>query len=132
MIRQRVRIRFHKHSDLRLIGHRDLVRTFERLFRRAGLSLSMTEGYHPRAKMNFPSALPMGIEGSDEVMELELTHRATSSLSELLNRHAPPGLTILHAEPREPSAPKAQPSRFEYELDIPDERQSLVDTALCA
>ena len=36
MVRQRVRIRFAKQGDLRLIGHRDLMRTWERLFRRAG------------------------------------------------------------------------------------------------
>ena len=37
MIRQRVRIRFRKEEDLRWISHRDLIRVFERLFRRADL-----------------------------------------------------------------------------------------------
>ena len=35
-VRQRVRIRFCKQGDLRLMGHRDLARLLERLFRRAG------------------------------------------------------------------------------------------------
>ena len=34
---QRVRIRFRKEGDLRLISHRDLLRLFERLFRRGKL-----------------------------------------------------------------------------------------------
>ena len=46
MSRQRVQIRFRKHDDLRFIGHRDLLRTLERLFRRAGLKLRMSEGFH--------------------------------------------------------------------------------------
>ena len=40
MARHRVRIRFRKQDDLRLISHRDLVRTWERLFRRAELPLA--------------------------------------------------------------------------------------------
>ena len=72
MVRLRVRIRFSKQGDLRLIGHRDLMRCLERLFRRAGLALSFSEGFHPKPRMTFPLALAVGIEGLDEVMELEL------------------------------------------------------------
>ena len=60
MIRQRVRIRFPKQDDLRLISHRDLMRAWERLFRRAGVALSMSEGFHPKPRMSFPSALAVG------------------------------------------------------------------------
>ena len=69
---QRLRIRFRKEGDLRWISHRDLVRTVERLCRRAELALRMSEGFHPKPKMSFPSALALGIEGRGEVMELEL------------------------------------------------------------
>ena len=30
---------------------------------------SMSEGFHPKARMSFPSALALGIQGADEVME---------------------------------------------------------------
>ena len=62
-IRQRVRIRFRKSGDLRLIGHRDLVRAWERAFRRAALPLGMSEGFHPKPRMSIPAALGLGIEG---------------------------------------------------------------------
>ena len=75
MVRLRVRIRFSKQGDLRLIGHRDLMRCLERLFRRAGLALSFSEGFHPKPRMTFPLALAVGIEGVDEVMEVELAER---------------------------------------------------------
>ena len=84
MVRPRVRIRFSKQSALRLIGHRDLMRSLERLFRRAGLSLGMSEGYRPKPRMNFPLALAVGMEGRREVMELEL--HETPSADELLAR----------------------------------------------
>jgi radical SAM-linked protein len=67
-LRLRVRIRFTKQDDLRWIGHRDLMRVWERLFRRAGVALSMTEGFHPKPRINFPSALAVGIAGMDELL----------------------------------------------------------------
>ncbi len=72
MVRRRVRIRFSKSGMLRYLGHRDFVRAIERLLRRAGVVPAMTEGFHPKPKMSFPLALAVGIEGWDEILELEL------------------------------------------------------------
>ena len=60
MLRRRIRIRFRKIDDVRQISHLDLIRTMERLFRRAGLQLGMSEGFHPKPRMSFPSALNVG------------------------------------------------------------------------
>ena len=60
----RIRIRFTKKGDLRLLSHRDLVRAFERLFRRVGVELAMSQGFHPRPLMTFPDALALGIAGT--------------------------------------------------------------------
>ena len=38
----------------------------------AALKLSMTEGFHPKPRIGFPSALALGVEGLDEVVEIEL------------------------------------------------------------
>jgi hypothetical protein len=71
-VRLRVRIRFTKQGDLRLIGHLDLLRCLERVFRRAGVALGFSRGFHPKPRMSFPSALAVGIAGLDEIVELEL------------------------------------------------------------
>ena len=63
MERQRVRMRFRKEGDLRLISHRDLLTAIERLFRRIGLKLSMSGGFHPRPRISFPLSLALGIRG---------------------------------------------------------------------
>jgi len=49
------RIRFRKVGDLRLLSHHDLMRTFERMLRRAGLPFRSTEGFHPKPRMVFAS-----------------------------------------------------------------------------
>jgi radical SAM-linked protein len=120
MVRHRVRIRFSKQGDLRLIGHRDLMRCLERLFRRAGLPLGMSEGFHPKPRMTFPLALAVGIEATDEVMELELTEPLEAD--EVLRRvapHAPPGLTLGAVEVLPPGSRKAQVRSVVYQVPIP-------------
>ncbi len=95
VIRQRVRIRFTKQDDLRWISHRDLIRVWERLFRRAGVALSMTEGFHPKPRMNFPSALAVGIAGLDELLEVDFAEEYTAdSLRAIIAGQLPPGMTL--------------------------------------
>jgi radical SAM-linked protein len=125
MVRQRARIRFRKQGDLRLIGHRDLVRLLERLFRRCGLRLAMSEGFHPKPRMSFPSALALGIEGLDEVMELELAEPAAAEpLHAQLTQHAIPGLSFAAVEILPPDAKKAQLQSTTYQLPVPDDRRA--------
>jgi len=120
MVRLRVRIRFCKQDNLRLIGHRDLMRCFERLFRRASVPLGMSQGFHPKPRMTFPLPLAVGIEGADEVMELELAEsmRAEDLLARLKSQ-APRGLLPLSAEILVPGAKKARACSASYEAPIP-------------
>jgi radical SAM-linked protein len=125
MVRLRVRIRFSKQGDLRLIGHRDLMRCFERLFRRANLALSFSQGFHPKPRVTFPLALAVGIEGVDEVMEAELAEPATAE--ELLGRltpQAPPGLSFRAVEVLPDGAPKARVVSASYDIPIPPHRRA--------
>lgn len=128
---QRLRIRFRKEGDLRWISHRDLVRAVERLCRRAGLELRMSEGFHPKPKMSFPSALGLGIEGRGELMELELiTPVEPQHLLQQLNGLAPEGLVITAVETREPGQPKARINALHYQFPVPGERREQVQTAI--
>jgi radical SAM-linked protein len=123
MVRQRVRIRFRKQGDLRFVGHRDLVRSLERLFRRAGLALGMSQGFHPKPRMSFPSALAVGIEGLDEVMELELAEpQSAEELLARLSAGAVPGLAFTSAEVLPPGASKARLTGATYRVPVPAAR----------
>ena len=98
MVRHRVQIRFSKSGNLRYIGHRDLLRAMERLLRRAQLPVSMSEGFHPKVRMSFPSALALGVAGEEEVVELDLTEPvATEDVLQKLNGASYTGLAFLSA-----------------------------------
>ena len=119
MVRLRVRIRFCKQDDLRLIGHRDLMRCFERLFRRASVPLGMSQGFHPKPRMTFPLPLAVGIEGADEVMELEMAESLSAEdLLARLKSQAPRGLTPLSVEILAPGAKKARAQSASYQAPI--------------
>lgn len=96
------------------------MRCMQRLFRRAAVPLKMSQGFHPKPRMTFPSALAVGIEGTDEVMELELAEpRTADGLLLRLAEKAPPGLAIKSVEVLPPGAPKARACGASYQVPIP-------------
>src|SRR5260370_14464508 len=97
--RDKVRIRFRKGGDLRLVSHHDLMHCFERMFRRAALPFHATEGFNPKPRMAFALSLALGIVGSEEVLEVELDEPLSpEDVKQRLARQAPPGLTILSVQ----------------------------------
>ena len=120
MVQTRVQIRFSKQGDLRLISHRDLVRTLERLFRRAQIDVRQSEGFHPKPRMNFAAPLALGIAGLDEVLEVDLVQSvASEELLETLNRHSVPGLSF-HAVEVLDHTRKAQAGSLSYAASLAD------------
>jgi radical SAM-linked protein len=131
MTPQRLRIRFRKQDDLRWISHRDLVRAFERLLRRAQLAVRMSEGFHPKPRMSFPSALALGIEGQDEVMELELVDSVPPrEVQRRLAVLAPPGLVVTACQQLPAGTRKARVRRMGYRFPVPVERRADVCEAM--
>jgi radical SAM-linked protein len=75
----RIRVKFVKRGELKYISHLDLLRTMERAVRRSGLPIAYTEGFHPHAKIQFASALPVGVESTGELMDIELKEEFSAS-----------------------------------------------------
>jgi radical SAM-linked protein len=123
-VRLRMLIRFTKRDDLRWLSHRDLMRLWERLFRRASVPLGMTEGFHPKPRMNFPSALAVGIAGDNELLEVELSEAwSAERLSQAIAEQAPPGLQIRRVEVVPEGQKKAQVARVVFAMDVPEARR---------
>jgi len=102
------------------VGHRDLMRCFERLFRRAQMALSLSEGFHPHSRMSFPLALALGVDGQDEVMEIELSDDTIAG-DEIMRRAAPlvpSGLTIRSARLLPEGSKKAKVTSVRYRIPL--------------
>lgn len=110
----RYRIRFSKRGTVRFISHRDLMAVFARAFRRAELPVRMSEGFNPRPRFSLPAPLPLGIEGLDEVLELQLDELlAPDELARRLGLELPDGIEVIRAEQLEPGV-KARVSSVRY------------------
>lgn len=117
--RYKIRLRFRKDGNLRLVSHHDLMHCFERMFRRAGLPVARTKGFHPTPRMVFALSLALGVVGCEEVVELELTeYLPAQEVLERLARHCPPGLQLLRAQPTDPRQ-TARVRRVGYEIVLP-------------
>lgn len=92
----RARITFSKTDALKYIGHLDLQTLWERAARRAGLPLAYSHGFHPQAKINFASALPLGFSSQAEVMDIRLHSDVDlQQLPAQLQQALPAGITVL-------------------------------------
>lgn len=132
MTGDKIRLRFAKAGDLRLLSHLDLLRASERMLRRAELPFKSTQGFHPMARWVFALSLPLGVGGRNEVVELELLEpRDCEIVRETLNRHAPPGL-VFHAAAAVPMKAVAMARRAVYTLALPADRVAAATDAAAA
>ncbi len=93
----------------------------------------MSEGFHPKPRMSFPSALALGVEGRNEVMEIELAEPlAADELQRRLTAEAPAGLSILTVTLVPEGTGKAQARVLCYELPVPAARRAALQESLAA
>jgi radical SAM-linked protein len=95
MKKQRYRIQFSKTDRMRFTGHLDLILTWERSFRRAGLPLAYSQGFSPRPVLNLAAPLPLGYTSTGELGDFWLTEAIPADIfTEKLTRALPPGIEL--------------------------------------
>jgi radical SAM-linked protein len=125
--RYKYRVRFGKSGDLRFVSHHDLMHVCERLFRRADLNLPVTQGFNPRPRMWFASAMALGVAGLNEVLEFELTQPLDAGeIQSRLAGQAPPGLSILSVRAIDVKM-SARVRRALYRLPLSNPNASLLE-----
>lgn len=91
------RLLFAKTGDAVWMSHLDLMRLFQRAFKRAGLPLTHTQGYNPRPSVSIALPLSVGVESICELLDFDLEgepvpgHEITARLNQTLI----PGVQVL-------------------------------------
>lgn len=90
---------FTKLGKAKYLSHLELMRVFRRAFRRIGLPLAFSKGYHPLPKISFYSALPVGMESLCETIVVELMKSVflPGTIGEI-NKQLPMGIRVTHME----------------------------------
>lgn len=66
------RLLFEKTGNAVYISHLDLMRLFQRAFKRAGLPLTHTHGYNPRPSVSIALPMSVGVESQCELLDFDL------------------------------------------------------------
>ena len=83
---------------MRFVGHLDLMRVLERAMRRSKFPVNYSQGFNPRPRMAFASALTLGATSEWELCQLDLDQEwdeeHVRASFDLLRQQLPAGFTI--------------------------------------
>lgn len=106
-----VRFRYEKADYSIYLGHLDVMTQISRAFRRSGIHLKYSEGFHPKPRISFSPALPLGVSSSAEFFDAEILDASpVSSLVDRLNGTLPRGMKILDARKIDKGTPSLNQS----------------------
>ena len=92
----KLRLVFVKEQQASYISHLDVMRTFQRVFPRAGLSIRHSNGFHPHPILSIVLPLPVGQSSECEILDFEsVEESAGKGVAEALNTGMPAGLRVL-------------------------------------
>lgn len=91
------RLLFEKTGNAIWISHLDLMRLFQRSFKRSGLQLTHTQGFNPRPSVSIALPLSVGVESRCELLDFDLDGQAVSheEIKERLNAALVSGVRVL-------------------------------------
>jgi radical SAM family uncharacterized protein/radical SAM-linked protein len=118
---RRYRLFYAKKGRARYLSQIDLLNVVQRVFRRAGLPVAMTEGFHPKMQVSFLPALPLGMAAERDVMEIRSRSRLEPEEAiSALNAVTPEGLAFLEVRAVEDGTPSLSRSvaALVYALDM--------------
>ncbi len=124
------RLLFTKTGDAIWMSHLDLMRLFQRAFKRAGLPLTHTKGFNPRPSVSIALPLSVGVESLCELLDFDLEGEPIPSaeIKDRLNAALVPGVQVLDCyesgrKLKELSYLQCQ-VELEYDKGIPTDAQS--------
>ncbi|MFH1059369.1 MAG: TIGR03960 family B12-binding radical SAM protein [Pseudomonadota bacterium] len=105
----------HKTGPSRFLGHLEMISHLERGFRRAGLALAHSQGFHPHPLLKCDSALPLGVESLAEVLEVVLlAGPGPEEIARRVNSVLPEGLSLHQGRPALPGEGLREPETVTY------------------
>ena len=116
------RARITKDEPLRYISHLDYASLMQRAICRAKLPAAYSEGFNPHMKLNFASALSVGVTSEAEYMELEIVGNISASeIEDRLRGSLPSGVRLLGIQLLDvkPKALMSLTDEAEYEIEVP-------------
>ncbi len=129
----RARIFFEKKLANRYTSILDLQKIWERALRRASLSVEMTKGFNPHAKIQIANPLPVGFIGRNEIVDIFLDNPySVEWIQDQLIDVLPEGIKIkkILLVPDKPKSLSDLYKNSEYLITIRDAHHSLIQNKI--
>ena len=117
----KLRVKFNKKNYLKYLSHLDLMRLFQRSFKRAEIPLEYSKGFNPQPKFSIASALSLGVESEEEYMDIELSEEIGKDyFMDKMNSVLPEDIKVLDCYyPKEKTAIASMIEWGLYSLELP-------------
>jgi radical SAM family uncharacterized protein/radical SAM-linked protein len=117
---KKFRLLITKTGPSRFLGHLEWKEALIRAFRRAGLPMAFSQGFHPMPRFSFGQALPVGLSSQGEFVDIYLLDwLQAETIKNRLPEELFPGTRVLRISevPLNSHLPQGQTYRYEVELD---------------
>lgn len=129
----KVRIKFSKTGVIKYIGHLDLMRYFQKAFRRTDYKVKYSGGFSPHMIMSFAQALGVGVESHGEYFDVELEDgQDLTDLVKDLNVQMVDGIRVLGAKVLPETAGNAMASVAASDYNIIFDRENPITDEIIA
>ncbi|PJI07122.1 MULTISPECIES: TIGR03936 family radical SAM-associated protein [Clostridium] len=89
-------IKYSKGSDIKFVGHLDLMRTIQRAIKRADLPIEYSHGFNPHMTMSIAQPLSVGVYSDGEYMDVKFSDEIPESeVKEKFNKASTNALKIV-------------------------------------
>lgn len=89
-------VKYTKNTEIKFISHLDLMRTIQRIIRRANLPIEYSKGFNPHMTISIAQPLSVGVYSRGEYMDIVLVEEVdTKEILNKLNENSPSGVQFL-------------------------------------
>jgi radical SAM-linked protein len=91
-------IKYSKESDIKFLSHLDLMRTIQRVIRRAKLPIEYSKGFNPHMSISIAQPLSVGVYSTGEYLDTVFTEEVEEKeILKALNENTVAGIKFLSA-----------------------------------
>lgn len=92
----KIRMKFSKNGPLKFVGHLDIMRYFQKVFRRSEVDIAYSKGFSPHQIISFAAPLGLGVTSDGEYLDAEFNSTLTSKeMLETINAYMNEGIVLL-------------------------------------
>lgn len=91
----KTRLKFSKIGTMKFIGHLDIMRYFQKTFRRGEIDIAYSKGFRPHQQISFAAPLGIGLTSEGEYVDVELISLDNSAkMIEKFNKNSNPEIEV--------------------------------------